>query len=137
MLTEQVKTGQLPPVTQRLPKELLVIPPLERIGKYGGNWRRAFTGAIDEQNSHRLLHDHVIYYDLDGQTLMPHIAKSWEVSDDGRMFTIHLREGMKWSDDHPFTADDFLFEYEDVIVNDQLCPDGVPWLKTGNGDGTM
>ena len=44
MLAELVKAGKLPPVEQRVPEEPLVIKPLHEIGKYGGTWRRAFTG---------------------------------------------------------------------------------------------
>ena len=43
-LAEQVKAGKLPPVEQRLPKQPLVVPVTEKIGEYGGVWRRAFLG---------------------------------------------------------------------------------------------
>ena len=121
-LAEQVRAGTLPPVEERLPEAPLVIPPVEEIGEYGGTWRRAFTGPADRQNPERLLHDHVLYYDLDGTTIVPHIAKSWEVSEDRRTFTFTLRKGMKWSDGAPFTADDILFAYEDMLLNDELNP---------------
>jgi len=128
-LAALVGEGKLPPVEERLPEEPLVIPPVERIGKYGGTWRRAFTGPADGQNIDRLQHDHVIYYDLDGYTLMPHIAKSWEVKEDGRVFEFKLRKGMKWSDGQPFTAEDFLFAHEDLIFNDELVPVKPMWLR--------
>ena len=44
MLAELVKAGKLPPVDQRVGQEPLVIKPLHEIGKYGGTWRRGFTG---------------------------------------------------------------------------------------------
>src|ERR1700754_81970 len=47
MLAELVKAGKLPPVDQRVPAEPLVWQPLDQIGKYGGTWRRAFTGPAD------------------------------------------------------------------------------------------
>ena len=47
----------------------------------------------------------------------PALAKSWEFSDGDRVFTIKLREGHKWSDGAPFTADDFVFWYEDIYLN--------------------
>lgn len=130
-LAALVAKGELPPVEERLPEEPLVIPPVERIGKYGGTWRRAFTGPADGQNIDRLQHDHVLYYDLDGTTLMPHIAKSWEVKDGGRVFELKLRKGMKWSDGHPFTADDFEFAHNELILNDDLVPVKPPWLRPG------
>lgn len=121
-LANRVALGELPPVEDRLPEEPLIVPTIERIGQYGGTWRRGFTGRADRNNFDRLLHDHLIYYDLDGYTLVPHIAKSWEVSEDGTTFTFHLRKGMKWSDGAPFTADDFVFAFEDVTLNDNINP---------------
>ncbi len=118
-LAERVAAGELPPVEERLPEEPLIIPPIERIGQYGGTWRRGFTG-YDTNNVDRIIHDHVIYFDIDGYTLMPHIAKGWEISEDGTTFTFHLRRGMKWSDGAPFTADDFVFAFEEVILNDDI-----------------
>ena len=117
-LAKLVSEGKLPPVEDRLPEEPLIVPPIERIGQYGGTWRRGFTGRADAQNIQRIEHDHLLYYDLDGKTIVPHIAKSWEVSEDGSTFTFHLRKGMKWSDGMPFTADDFAFAFEDVTKND-------------------
>ena len=134
-LAALVKEGKLPPVEKRLPEEPLVVPVVERIGKYGGTWRRAFTGPADGQNIDRLQHDHVIYYDLDGRTLMPHIAKSWEVKDGGRVFEFKLRKGMKWSDGHPFTADDFAFAFNDLIMDDELVPLKPMWLRPGGKMG--
>ena len=54
MLAELVKAGKLPPVEQRVPAEPLVWQPLNEIGKYGGTWRRAFTGPADGENGNRI-----------------------------------------------------------------------------------
>ena len=136
-LHAKVVAGELPPVKERLPDEPLVIVPLERIGKYGGTWRRAFTGPGDLQNADRLMHDHLIYFDLDGRTIRPHIAQSWQVSDDGRVYTFQLRRGMKWSDGAPFTSADFVFAYEDVVLHGDLGMSKPTWLKTKQGIGKI
>ena len=128
-LSKLVAEGKLPLVEDRLPEEPLVVPTIERIGQYGGTWKRGFSGPIDRQNIDRIMHDHMVYYDLDGFTLMPHIAKGWETSEDGTAFTFHLRKGMKWSDGTPFTADDFVFAYEDLTLNDELNPAKALYLK--------
>ena len=70
----------------------------------------------------RIVHDHLIYYDIDGYTLMPHIAKGWDISEDGTTFTFHLRPGLKWSDGAPFTADDFVFAFEEISTNEKINP---------------
>lgn len=47
----------------------------------------------------------------------PALASSWEVSEDGREVTFHLREGVRWSDGVPFTAHDVVFAFQHVIMN--------------------
>lgn len=45
----------------------------------------------------------------------PKLAKSYEMSPDGKTYTIHLRRGIKWSDGKPITADDVVFTWRDII----------------------
>ncbi|MGA8224360.1 MAG: ABC transporter substrate-binding protein [Candidatus Acidiferrales bacterium] len=40
------------------------------------------------------------------------LAKSWTVSRDGRQYTLHLRQGLRFSDGHPLDADDVLFTFQ-------------------------
>jgi peptide/nickel transport system substrate-binding protein len=137
MLAELVKAGKLPPVEQRLPDEPLVIQPTNEIGKYGGNWRMAFTGPADQQNMERHNHDHLIYFDAKVETLVPNVAKGWDVQDGGRTIIIKLRKGMKWSDGQPFTADDIMFWYEDLYQNDDLNPAKASFMSIGGKQGTV
>jgi peptide/nickel transport system substrate-binding protein len=57
--------------------------------------------------------------------LEPDILKDVEV-EDGRIFTLHLRPGHRWSDGEPFTSEDFRYWWEDVANNAQLSPTGPP-----------
>jgi peptide/nickel transport system substrate-binding protein len=132
-----VQAGELPPVDERLPLEPLIVPVVEEIGQYGGTWRRIFLGPSDSQNIERIQHDRFLDFDVDGFTIVPSVAKSWEISDDGQVFTFQLREGMKWSDGQPFTADDVLFWYEDKILNDELSPSKPSWMRIGGELGTV
>jgi peptide/nickel transport system substrate-binding protein len=123
-LAELFKAGKLPPVAERIGQDPLVIKPVHEIGKYGGTWRRGFTGPADFWNG---LHsvsgpDHILFWDYTGYKVGPNIAKGWELSDGGRTTTLFLRRGMKWSDGQPFTADDFIFWYEDIYQNRELVP---------------
>ncbi len=43
--------------------------------------------------------------------VMPGVAESWEVSDDGTVFTFTLRENAKWSNGDPVTAGDFVYSF--------------------------
>ncbi|MDK3157131.1 ABC transporter substrate-binding protein [Kamptonema cortianum] len=74
-------------------------------------------------------------YNPKTQQAEPALAKSWEVADDQRTWTFHLRRGVKWSDGAPLTADDVIFTFNDVIYNpkvvnrvrDYLSVDGKPF----------
>jgi oligopeptide transport system substrate-binding protein len=56
----------------------------------------------------------LLAYDADNN-IIPGSAESWEISNDGRVFTFHLRKGLKWSDGSPLTAEDFRYSYIRVI----------------------
>jgi peptide/nickel transport system substrate-binding protein len=138
MLSELVKAGKLPPVEQRIPEELLVIKPLHSIGRYGGTWRRGFTGPGDGENGNRIVStDKILFWDYTGTKIMPCVARDWKMSDDGRIIAILLRKGHRWSDGHPFTADDFVFWYEDVYMNKDLVPTPNPDFMVNGKPGRL
>ncbi|OLA96594.1 MAG: hypothetical protein AUH20_03195 [Candidatus Rokubacteria bacterium 13_2_20CM_69_15_2] len=123
-LAELVKAGKLPPVAERIGQDPLVIKPLHEIGRYGGTWRGGFTGPADFWNGFRCCSgpDHLMFWDYTGDKAMPNLARGLEMQDGGRTWLLHLRRGMKWSDGKPFTADDFVFWFEDVYRNKDLVP---------------
>jgi peptide/nickel transport system substrate-binding protein len=137
-LAEMVKGGKLPPVAQRLPAEPMVIKPLESVGKYGGTWRRAFIGPSDGENGNRIMaSDKLLFWDFTGSKIVPCVAKSYDISADGRVTTIHLRKGMKWSDGSPFTADDFVFWFEDIYGNKDIVPAPIADMSAGGKPGKI
>jgi peptide/nickel transport system substrate-binding protein len=119
-----VKAGQIPPVAERIGQDPVVLKPVHSVGKYGGTWRRGFTGPADFWNGYRCCSGPgtLLFWDYTGDTPVPNIAKGCELQDNGRTLILHLRRGMKWSDGYPFTADDFLFWYEDMYSNKELVP---------------
>ena len=77
-LAELVKAGKLPPVEQRIPEEPMVVKPLHSIGKYGGTWRRGFTGPADGENGNRIVStDKILFWDYTGTKIMPCVARDW------------------------------------------------------------
>jgi peptide/nickel transport system substrate-binding protein len=137
-LAEQVKAGKLPPVAQRLPAEPLVLQPLESTGKYGGTWRRAFIGPSDGENGNRIMaSDKLLFWDFTGSKIVPSVAKAWELSADGKTTTLFLRKGMKWSDGAPFTADDFVFWFEDLYQNKDIVPSPIPDMAADGKQGRI
>jgi len=56
-----------------------------------------------------LIYDTLVSVGSDEKTIEPRLAEKWEVSDDGRVFTFHLRDGVTWQDGKPLTAADVVF----------------------------
>jgi peptide/nickel transport system substrate-binding protein len=122
-LAALVREGKLPPVEQRVPEEPLVLKPLRAVGRYGGTWRRGFTGPGDVENGNRInASDKLLFWDPTGTQIVPSAAKSVTMSEDGKTYTVTLRRGMKWSDGAPFTADDFVFWFEDLYSDRNIVP---------------
>ncbi|MDD4583209.1 MAG: peptide ABC transporter substrate-binding protein, partial [Eubacteriales bacterium] len=74
----------------------------------------AVDGAIMLQHSFEGL----IKWVDDGEgnaTLAPGMAESWDISDDGLVYTFHLREGALWSDGEPVTAYDFEYAWKRLV----------------------
>jgi peptide/nickel transport system substrate-binding protein len=62
----------------------------------------------------RLGYDFLTWYDAEYKPA-PDVAASWETSEDGRTWTFHIREGMKWHDGRPLTAHDVAFTYNLIL----------------------
>ena len=114
----------LPAVADRLPAEPLVTAPFDEIGSYGGVLR-GLSKATESGTSDLLSIRHVnfVRYSDDLKTVVPNIAKAWTWNDDFTVLTVTLRKGHKWSDGASFTAEDVVFWYEDLILNDQIYPE--------------
>jgi peptide/nickel transport system substrate-binding protein len=133
---DQVAAGTLPPVEERIGQDPLVLKPIDGNGRYGGVMRRAYLGPGDFQNANRFCAgpDNLLYWDPQRQTVVPNIARDFELSDDFTEMILHLRRGMRWSDGEPFTADDVLFWRNDMSLHPGLSPSGVASLKVGGED---
>jgi peptide/nickel transport system substrate-binding protein len=132
MLAEQVVRGELPPVDERLPKNPIVVQPKEELGKYGGTIRMGFAGRHYVYNSMlagRFTDHEPFTWDKDAGTLTPNWVESAAISEDGMVFTIKLREGIRWSDGVPVTVEDLLFCYQDIANNADLVPSVPTWLR--------
>ena len=62
-----------------------------------------------------------------GTEWRPILAESWETSEDGKVWTIHLRQGVTWQDGVPFTADDVIYWAEAIQSMDTVDAD---WVRT-------
>ena len=55
------------------------------------------------------LFETLVTWNKSGNKIIPGQARSWEVSQDGKTITFHLRKNLKWSDGTPLTASDFVY----------------------------
>ena len=51
---------------------------------------------------------------------VPGVAEKWDISEDGLVYTFHLRKNAKWSNGDPVTAHDFVYSYK-RILNPELA----------------
>ncbi len=119
-----VKAGKLPPVADRLGADALVMQPYAEIGTYGGTMYG--TATQPESGTSEILswhHVNLVRYSDDQKTIVPYLAKDYEQAADLKSITFHLRDGLKWSDGVPFTADDIVFWYNDLQLNPELNPE--------------
>jgi peptide/nickel transport system substrate-binding protein len=130
MLKELVSAGKLPSVEKRLPEEPLVVNPYEEVGQYGGivhlscpntNW---VGDGLHLNNNEAPLRATVglNLSDIRPRPNVPNVLKDWNLSKDNRSITLYMRKGMRWSDGEPFTADDIVFWYEDILLNKDITP---------------
>ncbi|WP_426125825.1 ABC transporter substrate-binding protein [Pararhizobium sp. PWRC1-1] len=137
-----VKTGKLPPVAERLPKEPLVFKTgnmPDGVGVYGDTMRHVIGGrpegwnysagqtqgwgGIDIEMSECLTRTAPLYQvEAKDVEPLPNLAKSWEWSEDGHKLTMHLIEGAKWSDGVPFSSEDVMFYWDDNVVDPNVSP---------------
>ena len=129
MLAARVRAGDLPPVEERLPKQPLMIKPAHEIGQYGGTLRT--EGATPWVGLHQ---GKPLFFDEESTNPIPWAFKDWEFSNGNKTVTFFLREGLRFSDGVPFTADDIIFWYEDIFLNDELTPNKQDIWRVGLTD---
>ncbi len=131
MLKELVEAGDLSPVDERLPVNPRIVVPHHEVGQYSDTIRgftlnetdRAAPGYIVNRGFLDIPPDLEAFgADLPVGGWDSYLGESFEWNDDATQITIHLREGMKWSDGEPFTAQDVLFLWEDMWFDEEYSP---------------
>jgi peptide/nickel transport system substrate-binding protein len=128
--------ADLPPVEERLPENPLVTAPPEggSIGKYGGT---LYTASWWPEVGNVQLYFAIeapIKWKADLTGYEPALAESYEWSEDGKTFTIHMRRGLKWSDGQPYTSADWQFWWEDMANDPNIKWWTIPaYLRKSDG----
>jgi peptide/nickel transport system substrate-binding protein len=74
--------------------------------------------------TNRVVYERLVQYDKDSTKIVPELATSWEVSDDGMEWTFHLREGVKFHDGTPFNSEAVKYSFDRVLEINQ----GPAWM---------
>ncbi|TMV43475.1 ABC transporter substrate-binding protein, partial [Thioclava sp. BHET1] len=136
ILKMALASGQIPEMTQRLPKvpRVIELAALDRKpGRYGGAVRMIITGQKDIRLMTLNGYTRLVGYDTE-LNLVADVLESFEVEEE-RIFTFRLREGHRWSDGVPVSTEDFRHAWEDVLNDPDLRPGGLPadLLAAGHG----
>lgn len=127
--------GDLPPVAERVPAEPLVVDLAGRNrepGLHGGTLRMFVSRSKDVRYMSVWGYARLVGYD-ETYSLEADILKDFTISPDGKVVTLILRRGHRWSDGHPFTTEDLRYWWEDVALNEQLSPAGPPVQMLADG----
>jgi len=136
-LAKLVADGKLAPLADRISANPMVVT-VEKVGRYGGALRRGLRGSADHNGILRMVGNQgLVRWNLAFTEVLPNVADKWEVNADSSEFTFHLRKGMKWSDGHPFTADDIVFAIEDCAKNTELYKSPPTPIVIGGKAGTV
>ena len=132
-LSDMVAAGSVPALEERIPKDPMVVKPIEEIGKYSKDVHRVLKGASDLTGYRVIVRDNLVCwnYATGAMTIENDLCSKWDVTPDGTEYTFYLRQGLKWSDGEPLTADDFMFHYEDMLLNTDMTPTFPSWLSSG------
>ncbi|MEN8832126.1 MAG: ABC transporter substrate-binding protein [Pacificibacter sp.] len=141
-LTEFVAAGKLPAVADRLPSEPIVMKTgamSDGIGEYGGVFRHVIGGRPEGWNWMAGQHQGWGGINMAMQECLvrqgprwqvkaeeqtgplPNLAQSWEWNADRTEVTMHLMEGVKWSDGDAFDVEDVRFWWEDNVQNESVA----------------
>ncbi|HJN29465.1 MAG TPA: ABC transporter substrate-binding protein, partial [Candidatus Latescibacteria bacterium] len=135
MLAAAVDKGELPPLEQRLPREPMVVKPVDEIGRYGGTWHRMMKGSSDFHAYGRLVYEQMVRWQVSetgGLEVGPGLVREWEFKDDDHTLRLHLRHGLRWSDGAPFSADDVLFWWRHIANDPNLSGSLPSYWKPGD-----
>lgn len=132
MLAAVVQAGDLPPVDERLPQDPLVVEPVEELGQYGGVWRMVDANDDLGWTRQTIMVEPFLKWNRDVSAMRPNLLERWEWNDEATELTVVFRRGIKWSDGEPLTVDDYLFWWNDMVLDERI-PLGPPGGTTVGG----
>lgn len=88
-----------------------------------------YAGASrSDTGLHQVVYEYFFYNNLQTGEFVPWLAESYEYNEDYSALTVHLRDGVTWSDGEPFTSADVVFTYDLLRANPAM-----EWANEANG----
>lgn len=94
---------------------------------------KTFNAALSQESPNVFSYIYEGLVTSDGETaeVIPALAESWETSEDNLRLVFTLREGLRWSDGEPLTADDVIFTFNDIYFNRRIPSSTRDVLRVG------
>ena len=73
------------------------------------------------------IYDNLVRYKNGSTAVQPALATSWKTSEDGKVWTFHLRQGVKFHDGSEFKADDVVFSVQRQMPGHQYYSEDMPY----------
>ncbi len=124
---DEVSSGNMPPVSERLPDVPLMVDLAAKgraFGQQGGTLNTMVTRSKDIRQMVVYGYARLVGYTED-YTLQPDILLGYE-NEGNRRYTLKLRPGHRWSSGDPFTSADFEYWWKDIANTPLLSPAGPP-----------
>jgi peptide/nickel transport system substrate-binding protein len=112
----------LPGIDERLPQTPFVYDGPDSPGTYGGTLRRVMLSGANPVLEVMFINPaYMLVYTTDHTDIVPQLAESYSVNEDVTELVIQLRRGTRWSDGEPFTADDLMFFWENLVEDTDVA----------------
>ncbi|MEP1964423.1 ABC transporter substrate-binding protein [Tateyamaria sp.] len=135
----EVAKGDMDAAPERVPDVPYIVDLAAKgreFGTQGGTLRTMVTRSKDVRQMVVYGYARLVGYD-ENYKLRADVLRDYDV-EEGRIFTLHLRPGHRWSDGAPFTSADFQYWWDHVAQNTELSPNGPPQvMRVGNDVGDM
>ncbi len=145
LLATLISAGLLASLASAAPKKVLGYDSLGVVpGKSGGDATLVigdspqsffYYGVVDNNLGlvAQQLYSGLVEYNYSTYKLEPALAESWTISPDGKTYTFKLRPGVKWSDGQPFSADDVVFTFDQIVENPEARAGDAESFNIGGG----
>ena len=127
MLLQAIQSGALPDLRDRIPINPRILTTYSAPGRYGGTLRRAYSGMGDRWGPTKLVEEFALEFAMTEAGELS-IELNWvdrfEPNEDSTIYTVSIRDGLRWSDGTRVTTEDVRFWYDNVLTDERFPTTG-------------